>query len=77
MSLAVGRQKLLDGVKTIQARWHDVCREWDDPQRRAFEKEVLDVLESDLRQAVNAIESMTAQVERATSECQDRGGLWS
>ncbi|MCA9296915.1 MAG: hypothetical protein KC983_10360, partial [Phycisphaerales bacterium] len=61
----------------LQARWERLSQTWDDAQRQQFEKDFLEGLESDLRMAIGAIESMYSKVEQARSECADRGGLWS
>ena len=60
MGVYEGRGQLARGMKDLNNRWLDTKSTWQDATSEAFEQEHLVTLETDLRQAITAMEAEAA-----------------
>ena len=70
MGLYEGRGQLGKIMKDLQQRWHETRMNWDDEQARRFEERFVDVLETDLKIALSAMDEMGAILSQARNDCQ-------
>jgi hypothetical protein len=49
--------------------WQEVCDQWDDQARVAFEREFLTPLAPSIKSAVGALDSMGGTLSRVRSDC--------
>jgi len=70
MSLAVGRSKLVGGLKDLMVKWDSTREYWDDPMSRTLENRLLQPLEPKVRAAAAAMEKMAEILSRAKRECE-------
>ena len=68
MSLSVTRGIIADGAKELRRAWHQVRKDWDDENARKFEEHFLEPLAPTIKSAVDAIEELRAQLDRADRE---------
>ncbi|MCA9305579.1 MAG: hypothetical protein KDA16_03550 [Phycisphaerales bacterium] len=69
MSLAVGRKKLHDALRTLRVRHTEARAEWDDQVARVFDSKYIDGLDTRIAAAVTAMERMQELVQQARREC--------
>jgi hypothetical protein len=74
VSYTEGHVALLQAAKKLQADWQQVQQAWRDEKCQAFEKAYIMPLQSDLRQAIMAMERMGALIHRARYECAESEG---
>ena len=70
MSLGVGRGMLLDARRDLLAQWDRVSDVWDDRNAEAFAERYVLPVDRHVRQAAEAIEKLSAVVERARQACE-------
>jgi hypothetical protein len=70
VSLASSRAKLTGAAKDLQNLWDRTLDHWDDVQARDFDERQLDPLRRQVKNAADAMSSMSEQLSRARSECQ-------
>lgn len=69
MSLAVGRKKLHEALRSLRVRHTEARAEWDDHVARAFDAKYISGLDSRVAAAVTAMERMQEQIQQARREC--------
>jgi hypothetical protein len=69
MGVLEGRGQLARAMKDLNNRWLDTKSVWQDATSTAFEKEHLMTIESDLRQAISAMEHMANIINQAKRDC--------
>lgn len=69
MSLGVGVSTLSDARKALLARWDELRRTWDDAAAQRFEQDFIQPMESDLKQAIDAMTQAQQVAQRARQEC--------
>ena len=69
MGVYEGRGQLARAMKDLNNRWLDTKSVWQDATSAAFEREHLQTLESDLRQAISAMEHMASIISQAKRDC--------
>jgi hypothetical protein len=70
MSLLDSKAMLASATKELLARWDDVKNVWSDAQSKAFEDNYIRLIESDVRSALNAFDSMNQVLQRIESDCE-------
>jgi hypothetical protein len=70
MSLLDSKAMLSSATKELLARWEDVKNVWSDAQSKAFEQTYIQLIESDVRSALNAFDSMNQVLQRLESDCE-------
>lgn len=69
MSLSSGRNMLNGALKDLYAHWDETRRKWNDPMSQMLEKNFLEPLEPQVRNAASAMEAMGQLVDRIRREC--------
>jgi hypothetical protein len=69
MSVYESRGQLAKAMKTLQLNWMETRGDWDDAISRAFEKEFLEPLEMDLRNAMGAMDTMNGLLQQIERDC--------
>ena len=70
MSVYDSSGALAKGMKTLMLRWLDTKADWNDAVARAFEKEVLEPLEGDLKNAMGAMDTMNTLLLQIRKDCE-------
>jgi len=70
MGVQDGRAALGKAMKELWLRWSEAQSQWNDSVARNFEKERLRPLESDMRSATSAMESMAAKLQMVRRDVQ-------
>ena len=70
MGLTESRGKLSRSVKDLRAQWSLVRASWNDANAERFEREILTMLEMDLRNAAGAMDQMGALIAQIRSQCE-------
>ena len=70
MGVHEARGNLAKAFKELMLRWQDARAQWDDAQAEHFEETVLRNLDSDLRTAHSAMESMGALLHQVRRDCE-------
>jgi hypothetical protein len=69
MGVHEGRGQLAKSIKELTHRWMETKSVWDDPVSRRLEEELLHPLESDLRNAVGAMDRVGVLLATIRREC--------
>ena len=69
MGVYEGRGQLARGMKDLNNRWLDTKSTWQDSTSEAFEQEHMVTLETDLRQAITAMEHMAQIIAQVKRDC--------
>ncbi|MBN1846032.1 MAG: hypothetical protein JW810_10135 [Sedimentisphaerales bacterium] len=69
MSVNDSRAKLHRGQKELWACWQRALASWQDDNRRAFEKQWLTPLQSELRKVEIAMGRLDAMIQQIQHEC--------
>lgn len=70
MGVYEARGQLSKALKDLVLRWNEAKMDWDDSAAREFEKEVLELLQRDARNAVSAIDSAAEVLAEVRRECE-------
>ena len=70
MGVYEGRGTLGKALKQLENRWMEARMNWDDARTKEFENRFLVPLQSDLRNAVAAMDQMAVLLSRIHSECE-------
>ena len=70
MGMHEARGTLAKAHKELMLRWAEVRGNWDDPQARAFEEQVLRNLEADLRTAGSAMDNLGQLLHAVRRDCE-------
>lgn len=70
MSVYESRGQIAKGMKNLLMRWQETRGDWDDAVSRAFEKDFLEPLEMDVKNAMGAMDQMNAVLQQARKDCQ-------
>ncbi len=70
MGVYEARGQLSKALKDLTLRWNETKMDWDDSAARAFEKDVLELLQRDARNAVSAIDSAAEVLAEVRRECE-------
>ena len=71
MSIPGSRAKLKDAHRQLLVAWQRAQESWDDPVSDALWRKQLEPLETTVRAALNAMDSMNEVLERVRRECGD------
>lgn len=69
MGVYEGRGQLSKSMKELLLRWNETKTSWDDVRAHEFEKNFLEPLEMDLRNAVSAMDHMAILLNQIRSVC--------
>jgi len=69
MGVYEGRGQLARSMKDLNNRWLETKSTWQDTTSEAFEQEHLVTLETDLRQAITAMEHMAQIIGQVKRDC--------
>ena len=69
MGVYEGRGQLARAMKDLNNRWLDTKSVWQDVTSASFEKEHLQTIEADLRQAISAMEHMANIISQVKRDC--------
>lgn len=70
MSVFESRGQLSGAMKDLLIRWQDTKFNWSDAVSRAFEKEFIEPLETELRSAGSAMDQLSVVLQQVRRECQ-------
>jgi len=70
MGVYEGRGQLNKSMKELMHRWIETKSSWDDIRSRQFEEEHLISLESDLRNALSAMDHMAVILNQIHRDCE-------
>jgi hypothetical protein len=70
MSIATGRGRLASATKDLMTKWAESRAQWNDGVARHFEKKFLIPLETDVRQAISAMEDAAQVVQQIRRDCE-------
>lgn len=70
MSVFESRGQLGGAMKDLLIRWQDTKFNWGDAVSRAFEKEFIEPLESELRTAGAAMDQLSVILQQIRRDCQ-------
>lgn len=71
MSIPGSRAKLKEAHRQLLVAWQRAQETWDDPVSQALSRNHLDPLETTVRAALGAMDSMNETLERVRRECGD------
>jgi hypothetical protein len=74
MGLFEAQGNLTKSFKDLLIKWHATKLSWQDVQAEHMEKETLGILERDVRQATDAIDTISQLVYAAKRDCAQDGG---
>jgi hypothetical protein len=69
MSVSAGIARLNDAMKTLDRRFLDVEREWDDVVRADFERRRLDPVREQVKATLREMERLADVLAKARREC--------
>ncbi len=69
MGVHEGRGQLAKSIKELTHRWMETKAVWDDPVSRRVEEDLLRPMESDLRNAVGAMDRVGVLLATIRREC--------
>ena len=69
MGMSEGRGQVGKSMKDLTQLWLTTRGEWDDGQAMAFEKQYLAPLETNVRDALGAMDAMSALIGTIRREC--------
>ena len=70
MGVHEGRGTLAKAMKELMLRWNDVHSAWNDSRTEEFEQAYLIPLQSDLKNAVAAMDHIAIQLSQARRDCE-------
>ena len=70
MSVYESRGQIAKAMKTLMLRWQETRSDWDDSVSSAFEKNFLEMLEMDVKNAMGAMDQMSSVLQQARKECE-------
>ncbi len=70
-----GRPRLVEAFKHLCADWRQLKGVWHDNQSRAFEKDVMDIIEQITREMLMEMERLGTSLHRARHDCGDQEGF--
>ena len=70
MGVYEARGQLAKLMKELTDRWAETKVDWDDVVSEAFEKRLLEPLETDLRNATGAMDTMAQLLSQIRRDCQ-------
>lgn len=71
MSVPSARAKLKDSYRVLMAAWIRAQESWDDPVSEALQRTHLEPLESSIRGALGAMDTINEVLERARRDCSE------
>jgi hypothetical protein len=69
MSMTEAHGVLAKATKDLMTTWQNTKMVWTDEQARRFENDILDVLQKDVRQAGEGMDSLGQILSQARREC--------
>ena len=70
MSVYESRGQITKAMKNLIMRWQETRGDWDDSVSRAFEKDFLEPLEMDVKNAMGAMDQMNGLLLQVRKECE-------
>ena len=70
MGVHEGRGTLAKAMKELTLRWNDAKSAWNDSRTQEFEQDHLVPLQSDLKNAVSAMDHMAILLSQARHDCE-------
>ncbi|MFM8873953.1 MAG: hypothetical protein ACKOJI_11510, partial [Phycisphaerales bacterium] len=71
MSVAGARAKFKDAQRTLLVAWQQARQSWDDPVSQSIERHHLERLDTCIRTALGAMDSINETLERVRRDCGD------
>jgi hypothetical protein len=72
MSATDTKGRLVEAAKILNARWQDVQELWRDTNSHRFEKQVMDPLALEIKNALLAMDQIDMALTRARRDCSTR-----
>ncbi|NQV34447.1 MAG: hypothetical protein HQ515_17260 [Phycisphaeraceae bacterium] len=72
MSATDTKGRLVEAAKILNARWQDVQELWRDTNSHRFEKQVMDPLALEIKNALLAMDQIDMALTRARRDCGTR-----
>lgn len=69
MSFETNKEQLLSCTKDLMREWHTVKEDWDDKKADEFEKKFIHMIESQVKSASAAIDTISEMYGKARKEC--------
>lgn len=69
MSVAAAKSNLIDALKKLRIRFDAVKQDWDDENRRRFEKDYIEPLEGAVVGAAKGCDQLWETIQRVQREC--------
>lgn len=69
MSVASSKAQVKAAYEGLMLAWNEVCDQWDDQARVAFEREFLTPLAPSIKSATTAMDEMNGLLTRIKSDC--------
>ena len=70
MGVHEGRGALGKGIKELLQKWQETRMTWDDEVAKGFEKQRLELFETDLKAAISAMDTMTVLLRQIRRDCE-------
>jgi len=70
MSVFESNGQLSGAMKDLIIRWHETQVEWNDAVSRAFEKEFIEPMETEVRNAGSAMDHLAIVLQNVKRDCQ-------
>lgn len=70
MSVQASQGQISKAMKTLHLRWQETRGDWDDSVSRAFEKDFIEPLEMDVRNAMGAMDQINGVLQQARRACE-------
>ena len=67
--MATAKAQMTKATKKLLLRWDDANTQWNDPVSRSMEKKHIEPLQSSVRAAIAAMDTMGELLARAEQEC--------
>ena len=69
MSFETNKQQLLACTKDLMREWRSVKQDWNDKKADEFEKKFINLIESQVSHAFEAIDTITQMYNEARRDC--------
>lgn len=74
MSFETNKEQLLSSTKDLMREWRNVKQDWNDKKADEFERKFIQLIDSQVNHAFEAIDTITAMYNEARRDCsKDRG----
>jgi len=70
MGVHEGRAQLNKAMKELLARWNETRSSWDDPRSREFEEKYVNLLATDLKTTLTAMDHLAILMQQVQRDCE-------